>query len=145
MVLTKPCPSTKRPNIPWTPPGLVTPPPYLAMRMGWETAVLDNPEQGLTFIVAVATVKMYHPQTHCAHIHCLILWDCCFGLFQLKTCCETPLSQSLYETFSTLCLKVYKKAHGHFLSCQSYRCTIARVIEDKTRRKNWFCWGPKYG
>jgi len=30
MGLTNPCPSTQRPNVPWTPPGSVTPPPLWA-------------------------------------------------------------------------------------------------------------------
>ena len=36
MVLTKPCPSTQHPNVPWTPPGLVTPPPPWAAQIGSE-------------------------------------------------------------------------------------------------------------
>ena len=36
IVLTKPCPSVQRPNVPWTPPGLVTPPPsWIAHSSAW--------------------------------------------------------------------------------------------------------------
>lgn len=55
----------------------------------------------------------------------------CFGL---KSLLWASLSQSLYDPFSTLCLKVYTKAHSHFLSCQTCQCPFinARGNEVKT-------------